>query len=231
MSQSLQGGTTRRPTVVKDTALLRLKIFPLPGMVLLPGSAVPLHIFEPRYRTMMADCRAEDYVLAVGQEDPAGGDQGGDGPLLPTVGVGTVVYDQLLPDGRSIILVQGVMRAQVQRELSGEQPYRMVRARRLADSPGPAETLRGQTEMVRHLMNQVVEQAKPTEWLPKLMSLVRDEHRPGRLADMVGSAFVTEPVERQRLLEELSPGRRLEMVIDNIAALLRVGQSAATASN
>ena len=35
-----------------------LPLFPLPGLVLFPGTVLPLHLFEPRYRTLIADCLA-----------------------------------------------------------------------------------------------------------------------------------------------------------------------------
>jgi Lon protease-like protein len=44
-----------------------LKVFPLPSVVLFPKTAVPLHIFEPRYRDLVADALATDSVMAMGQ--------------------------------------------------------------------------------------------------------------------------------------------------------------------
>ena len=43
----------------------RIPIFPLPGVVLLPGTLLPLHIFEPRYRAMVADALAGERTIGM----------------------------------------------------------------------------------------------------------------------------------------------------------------------
>ena len=40
---------------MRDNQLASVAVFPLPRLVLFPGSRLPLHVFEPRYRAMMAD--------------------------------------------------------------------------------------------------------------------------------------------------------------------------------
>ena len=44
---------------------LRIPLFPLPGVVLLPGTLLPLHIFEPRYRAMVADALAGSRMIGM----------------------------------------------------------------------------------------------------------------------------------------------------------------------
>jgi len=205
---------------VAEAALPRLRIFPLSEGVLLPGAAVPLHVFEPRYRVMVAHCRASDQVLALAslvssdeqdQEMPA---------VYPTVGVGMVVYDRLLPDGRSVILVRGLMRARITEELPGEHPYRLVRARRLVDPVVSAAEARPATTVTRHLVRSVALRVRPEEGAEKLLDLVASETDPGMLADLLGSVFITHPTERQELLEDLWPVHRLERVNRHLATLI-----------
>ena len=50
---------------IGESSLSFLRLFPLPDAVLLPGATMPLHIFEPRYRRMVADAMAADKVLAI----------------------------------------------------------------------------------------------------------------------------------------------------------------------
>ena len=45
----------------------RLKVFPLPSAVLLPGGIMPLHVFEPRYKAMLKDAMDSDSVFAMAQ--------------------------------------------------------------------------------------------------------------------------------------------------------------------
>ena len=51
-------------------AVKRLKVFPLPPVVLLPGSAAPLHIFEPRYRELVKAALESDGIFAMAQVLP-----------------------------------------------------------------------------------------------------------------------------------------------------------------
>ena len=99
----------------------RLPIFPLP-MVLFPGTLVPLHIFEPRYRQMVAEVLEGDKRFGFLYHDP---DESG--PFLNESGrVGTVAEvrrHQPLADGRSMILVRGAERFQIHSEVTSEVPY------------------------------------------------------------------------------------------------------------
>src|SRR3989441_9633240 len=84
-----------------------LPIFPLP-IVLFPGAPQPLHIFEPRYRQLLADCLATDRRFGVAYV-PAERDAGG-GPVPRPGDVGGVALirnTQGLPDGRSNVLTGG----------------------------------------------------------------------------------------------------------------------------
>lgn len=98
---------------------MRLPLFPL-DVVLYPGALLPLHIFEPRYQQLLADCLAGDRRFGL---VPAG--EGG----RPTTGViGTIAEiraAQPLAEGRSNIVVAGERRFMLRRYLEGETPYLM----------------------------------------------------------------------------------------------------------
>ena len=47
--------------------LIRVPIFPLAGALLFPGTQLPLHVFEPRYRAMVRDALAGDRLIAMVQ--------------------------------------------------------------------------------------------------------------------------------------------------------------------
>lgn len=99
----------------------RLPLFPLP-VVLLPGTAMPLHIFEPRYRQMVARCLEYDRRFGLIYHDP---DRMG--PFLMEEGrVGTVarIGDfQILPDGRSILVAHGESRFRIVDGIESGTPY------------------------------------------------------------------------------------------------------------
>src|SRR2546429_7366288 len=77
-----------------------LPIFPLP-IVLFPGTPQPLHVFEPRYRQLLADCLAADRRFGVAYL-PAEPQPGSEPPPRPRgVGCAAVISNtQDLPDGR-----------------------------------------------------------------------------------------------------------------------------------
>src|SRR2546425_7558047 len=118
-------------------ALPALPIFPLPGAVLLPHALVPLHIFEPRYRKMTQDCDAGLRVLALANipDDRAAAER--PPRVLPAIGIGVLTRVDRLPDGRFNIVLRGVQRAVIERELPTAEPYRLVPARAPSPSPPP----------------------------------------------------------------------------------------------
>jgi Lon protease-like protein len=98
-----------------------LPLFPLP-IVLLPGTALPLHIFEPRYRRLVSRCREQHTPFGLIYHDPDV-----HGPFLSEPGrVGTEAHIEVfqpLPDGRSLILVRGGERFAIGREMDAGEPY------------------------------------------------------------------------------------------------------------
>ncbi len=116
-----------------ERQLHRLPIFPLPGAVLLPFALIPLHVFEPRYRKMVRDCQAGTGVLALANIPAEALRERTQPPrVLPVIGAGILARVDPLPDGRSNIVLRGVLRARIVEELPAQEPYRLVRAEPLA---------------------------------------------------------------------------------------------------
>ncbi len=109
-----------------------LPVFPLTGSLLLPGNFMPLNIFEPRYRNMVEDVLADGGHIGMIQPLRPGLDQvgmGEDGADLYSVGcAGRLERAERQDDGRFLILLRGVMRFRVERELELRRGYRQVRA-------------------------------------------------------------------------------------------------------
>lgn len=95
-----------------------LPLFPL-QLVLFPSTPQLLHIFEPRYRRMLADCQHGDGRFGLSRLQP---DQSS--PLPGDIGCSAVISQhQPLPDGRSNILAIGERRFVLQELLSTDSPY------------------------------------------------------------------------------------------------------------
>lgn len=77
-----------------------LPIFPLEDLILFPGTFLPLHIFEPRYRLMLNYCLENDSEIAISSIHR-------DGSIQPVFGWGKIVEHEALPDGRSNIVIHG----------------------------------------------------------------------------------------------------------------------------
>src|SRR5690348_5320860 len=87
-----------------------LPIFPLP-LVLSPGATQPLHIFEPRYRQLLADVLGDDRRFGVAYVAPPAGPGLDPAPQPGAVGfVALINAANALPDGRSNIVTVGERR-------------------------------------------------------------------------------------------------------------------------
>ncbi|NIJ08050.1 hypothetical protein FHS31_001660 [Sphingomonas vulcanisoli] len=105
----------------------RLSIFPLPGALLLPRAYLPLHIFEPRYRALVSDSLARDRRVAMIQPIP--GEERADRPDLFDIGcVGRIANVEALEDGRFNLILEGVSRFRVVRELEAGTAFRQIEA-------------------------------------------------------------------------------------------------------
>jgi Lon protease-like protein len=113
----------------------RLPLFPL-SVVLFPGNPLPLHIFEHRYRRMLADCLAGDRRFGI---TPAS-DQA-DPPGAGAIGcVAEIRLNQELPDGRSNIVVLGGTRFVVGQILEEPLPYLVATVQGFDDDEGTEPT-------------------------------------------------------------------------------------------
>lgn len=108
-----------------DTIGPRLSIFPLAGALLFPRARLPLHIFEPRYRALVTDALARDRRIAMIQPR----DQGEPGALFDVGCVGRIADVEALHDGRFNIVLEGLARFRVVRELPVATPFRQIEAR------------------------------------------------------------------------------------------------------
>jgi Lon protease-like protein len=117
----------------------RLPIFVLPT-VLFPGSLLPLHVFEPRYRQMAAKCLETDRRFGVLFHDP---DESGPFELKEgAIGCeAEIVKFEPLPDGRSLMLTQGLERYRVVDGIESDTLYTEALVETVADSPAPADIL------------------------------------------------------------------------------------------
>ena len=132
---------------VRSVALESLKsrgsvpVFPLPDLVFFPHAALPLHIFEPRYRLMVEDALRGDRIIAMALLKP-GWERGYDGSpdLFPLACAGIIEEEVRLPGGRFNIRLRGLARVEI-RSFVQDTPYRVASVTVLEDrneEDGPA---------------------------------------------------------------------------------------------
>jgi len=204
----------------KGSSEIEIPIFPLPSTVHFPGTLLPLHVFEPRYRALVSDALEGDGRLAIALLQPGfEGDYYGAPAVYPIACAGRLVAHEKLPDGRYHILVEGLTRISIVEETAAE-PYRRVRASLLNDElpTGGQDLLWRDTDTllacVRRVVNDVPEAAEAGREILKLAE------NPGMLSDVVSSIFITEPKDRQGLLETLEIQERLRKATEAVGELI-----------
>lgn len=112
----------------------RLSIFPLAGALLFPRMHLPLHIFEPRYRALVTDSLARDRRIGMVQPRQGTRDTPAEPPPLFDIGcVGRIAEVEALDDGRFNIILEGLSRFRIFRELDVTTQFRQVEAELVAD--------------------------------------------------------------------------------------------------
>jgi len=107
----------------------RLSVFPLTGALLFPRMHLPLHIFEPRYRALISDSMARDRRIGMIQPKPAQTSAEADTPQLFGIGcVGKIAHVEAMDDGRYNIVLEGLARFRMVRELDVTTPFRQIEA-------------------------------------------------------------------------------------------------------
>jgi Lon protease-like protein len=198
----------RQPRNYLDIASLpvRFAVFPLARVLLLPGSQLPLNIFEPRYLAMIDDTLAHDRVVAMIQphsEQPPGGVPAGigglDRPALYGVGcLGRLSSFSETGDGRYHIVLSGICRFMVREELPVTTLYRQVVADFApfaGDLAAPDTTKIDRPGLLARLKTYLEQQRLGADW--KAVESTPTEH----LVNMLAMNCPFELPEKQALLE------------------------------
>lgn len=109
-----------------DKLPTELPIFPLSGAVLMPKVQLPLNIFEPRYLNLVQYALASDHLLGMVQPMHSG-ESSEEAPPMHRVGcAGRITSYSETNDGRLLIVLTGLCRFEIARELEGQQGFRRI---------------------------------------------------------------------------------------------------------
>ncbi len=197
--------------------LLELPLFPL-GNVVYPGFGVELHIFEPRYQQLLADC-----VRGSGRFGIVGIRQGievGGGAEPYTVGTLVQITElEKLLDGHYYVAVRGLERIALSDLDPTGKPYLRGRAHLWPDdpsSPPSADLITRAGDLFNRYLAQLVvaSGSDPSEWGVSLPLTLPDD--PRLLSWLIAALIQVPSSEKQALLEAPAPGPRLELAAELI---------------
>jgi Lon protease-like protein len=182
----------------------------LPETVLLPHVLLPLYIFEPRYRAMLAHCLEEHRMFSVAMMKPGVSEVRGAGDFYETAGVGLVRACVGHEDGTSHLVLQGLARVQLGGFVQ-ETPFRIAEVMPLASHGTDDPILPMLCDQMRQLAAAMLPPGNPER--EKLHEQLAEIDDAGVLSDVVAHTFLRGADRQQEVLEELQVSARVRRVL------------------
>ncbi len=186
-------------------------VMPLPDCVLFPHGGLPLHIYEPRYRRMLADAIDGECMFAVTRLfGPESEDLRICASDIGTIGLIRAARES--EDGTSHLLLQGLVRVRFTAWLA-DQPYPMAAIKPLACLFEPEDQAMAAASVLRASVEDSVE-GMPYEVRSAILAVSNSTEDPVLLSDIVAQQFVGDPALRQTLLEMDSAAERIPLLCE-----------------
>ncbi len=195
----------------------RLPLFPL-EVVLFPGALLPLHIFEARYRRLLADIQEGPGTFGLALPGIAH-----EAPAIGAVGcVAELRGTQPFPDGRANIVVQGGTRFLVTRYLDEAAPYLVAMVESFEDREGTEPSAEQADQLIRALARYLPVRDELAGREPDTTSLPAD---PVELSFRAAASIECDIADRQALLEMRSTGERVGRLLELLPGLTEVAEA------
>jgi Lon protease-like protein len=196
-----------------------IPIFPLPNVVLFPQVFLPLHIFEPRYRSMVEHALEGDRLIGMVLLRPGWeANYEGRPPVYPIGCAGVITHQDRLPDGRYNIVLRGLEKFRITGE-DDTLPYRVARIDSLHEllvEADRAEINAARTRLEALLVPRPRGRGADT----KLPPAMNDED----LVNTLAQYMEFDPLEKQALLERDGPLARCRSLIELLEMKLIVAR-------
>ncbi len=177
----------------KGSQQIDVFVFPL-ELSFFPTTALPLNIFEPRYIQMMTDALASEHPVALSFEDP----NQPSSSKAQVVGFGIPTLLEKRTNGTLLILLRGVARAQLGRQLQ-DKPYLVYRAQVLEDENQVLEPNRFRMRRYENALKKWIQQQVPGK--VERDSLLATLNSDQKTIEFISMHMVRDPDLRQQLLE------------------------------
>lgn len=206
----------------------------LPNVTLFPQALLPLYIFEPRYRRMLADALHSDRMFSVAMRRPGSSRE----TPLSVAGLGLIRVSVGHEDGTSHLILQGLTRVELGPAVR-YRPYRVQRIQPLPTPPCDSVTADALLAKVRELLQErfalglpfpfpFISQAKAGKPQPpppfsaqEVLHYLDSITNPEQAADLVSCAILNGAAERQAILEAVDVETRLRRLIQFLLRDLR----------
>jgi ATP-dependent Lon protease len=210
-------------------------VMTLPNATLFPQALLPLYIFEPRYRQMLADALHSNRMFSVAMQRPGNSRE----TPAPIAGLGLIRVSVGHSDGTSHLILQGLARVEL-KEAVRYKPYRIQRIRPLETPPCDNVKVDALVAKVRELLEERIDLGLPfpfpvmspekgskdnstsPSFSPKeILNYLDSITDPEQAADLVSCAVLPGAVERQTILETVDVEARLRRLIHFLLAEIR----------
>lgn len=186
----------------------RISIFPIGGALLFPRMHLPLHVFEPRYRALISDSMARDRRIGMIQPRPLPGANGDEPPLFDIGCLGKIAHVEAMDDGRYNIVLEGLSRFKLVRELEVTTPFRQVEAQiEIEDKDDVNLALANRASLEQESRRFAETQGYAVDW--EAVSRLDDE----ALVNGIAQIAPFDPAAKQALLESPSLSDRAELIV------------------
>ncbi len=206
----------------------------LPDATLFPQALLPLYIFEPRYRQMLADALHSNRMFSVAMQKPGSGRE----TPSPVAGLGLIRVSVGHRDGTSHLILQGLARVELE-ETVRYRPYRVQRIRALQAPPCDNVRVDALMAKVRELLEERIElglpfpipgmppekaeqkHSSPSVSPKEILNYLDSITDPEQTADLVSCAVLQAAAERQSILETVDVEARLRRLIRFLLAEIK----------
>jgi len=208
----------------------RARLFPLPSLVLFPHVIQPLHIFERRYVEMFLDAVEDDRLIAMSLLNPGWENDYEGRPAVSNVAcLGRIVTWQSQGSSRYNLLLLGLQRVRIVRELPAMRSFREAQVELLPDAY-PHNTAEVRPALQRKLVSSFERMLPNIDDAEELFNqLSVDSVSLGTLTDVIAYALDLELPLKQSLLSEPCVDRRATMLLNHLHAASREASAASLA--
>jgi uncharacterized protein len=197
----------------------KVRLFPLPNLVLFPHVMQPLHIFEARYRDMLEDAIAGDRLVAMALLAPGWErDYEGRPPLYPVACLGRITTYFRLADGTYNVLLLGLRRIKLLYEMESNRRFREARVE-IREDLYPSQEIEDY-DLLHDRLRRAFLNILPflPEAQEQLDQLTDTDVSLGMLTDIISYMLDIDLGKKQSLLTEIDVYRRTELLLKYLAA-------------